>query len=133
MRRGRSLFSGLITIRSGASRISIGNNPRFHMAKIGPPGWHGTTFLMSERRTDSLRPKSVNGGFAGHGVLDQGGGPAGSPNVPTATQTPVRRTCDAFDDAPVGAGGALQALAIASAARQNIVRRAERKRMRRII
>src|SRR6476469_1511520 len=98
MRRGSALFSGLMTIRSAASRISIGNNPRFHIAKIGPPGWHGTTFLMSESRADSRRPTSVNGGLAGQGVFDHGGGPAGSPNVPTATHTPVSRSCDAFDE-----------------------------------
>jgi len=103
------------------------------MAKIGPPGWHGTTFLMSERRADSLRPKSVNGGLAGHGVFDQGGGPAGSPNVPTATQTPVRPTCDACEERAGAAGGALQALAIASATRQNIVHRPEQRPIGRII
>jgi hypothetical protein len=49
----------------------------------------GTTFLMSVSRLDSDAPKGVNGGLAGHSVLDQGAGPAGSSNVPTATHTPV--------------------------------------------
>src|SRR3954469_21722256 len=105
MRRGNALFSGLMTIRSGASRISIGNRPRFHIAKMGPPGWQGTTFLISARRADSLRPRSVNGGFAGHGVFDQGGGPAGSAKVPTATHTPVSRSREAVETSRFAARG----------------------------
>src|SRR4051794_14127042 len=106
MCRGSALFSGLITIRSGASRISIGNRPSSHIAKIGPPGWQGTTFLMSDSRIESRRPASVNGGSAGHAVFDQGAGPAGSLNVPTATHTPVSRSSDAFDRVSVAAGAA---------------------------
>src|SRR5688572_25571045 len=98
MRRGSALFSGLIIRRSGASRISIGNSPSSHIAKIGPPGWQGTTLRMSPRRRDCSSPHGVNGGFDGHGVLDHGGGPAGSSNVPTATHTPVSPSCEAFDD-----------------------------------
>src|SRR5688572_24094883 len=97
MRRGSALFSGLMTIRSGASRISIGNSPSSHIAKIGPPGWQGTTFLMSPRRRDCSSPHGVNGGFDGHSVFDHGGGPAGSSNVPTATQTPGNPSCDTFE------------------------------------
>src|SRR6185436_8875373 len=104
IRRGKAMFSGLMTMRSGASRISIGNSPISHIAKTGPPGWQGTTFLMSLRRRDSDSPTGVNGGCAGQSVFDQGGGPAGSSNVPTATQTPVSLSCDGFDNC--GAGGA---------------------------
>jgi hypothetical protein len=40
--------------------------------------------------------------------LDHGGGPAESSNVPTAIQTPVSFSCDAFSDGVVAGGEGLQ-------------------------
>src|SRR5687767_11140188 len=116
MRRGSAMFSGLMIRRSGASRISIGNRPYSHIAKIGPPGWHGTICRDSVMRRDSASPSGVNGGAAGHRVFDHGGGPAGFSKVPTATQTPVNPSCAALDGAGVAAGVELHAEAVTARA-----------------
>src|SRR6185503_20589269 len=59
---------------------------------------------MSASQRDRSSPQGVKGGFDGHSVLDQGGGPAGSSNVPTATHTPVKWAAGVGPAAGAGSG-----------------------------
>src|SRR5688572_6004648 len=91
---------------------------------------------------DSAAPAAVNGGVLGHGVFCQGGGPAGSSNVPVGTHTPVKPRSPAVRDGgataspavvELSASGGVQAAAQHTAAMSAANRPTDRGDVRRFV